>query len=200
MIESAYIKAFSSGGGSLLSTAKPMKTGQVTSYKTGDDGDLQIGRSVDFYTINEDNPFGNQNRFTDFVGGQTYANGIVIDWSTYNGTNVLCFYKTVLDTDDWDDAFEKSLAFEAAGFDGWHTPNKNELEGLCDYGLSNVMNYPPFYLAYPNNAVWTSTTVAYSTSYAFMLNDGYGISPSPKDAGSKKLMPCRYFSLSEIGI
>jgi len=60
-----------------------MKTGQTTSYRTGDDGDLEAGRETNFTTLRRRNPFANLNRFTDELGGQTYTNNIVIDWSTY---------------------------------------------------------------------------------------------------------------------
>jgi len=79
-----YIKAAKAA----LTTAKLMKTGQTTSYRTGDDGDLERGRNVSFTVLAENNPFGNTNRFTDELGGQTYTNNIVIDLSTYDGSNV----------------------------------------------------------------------------------------------------------------
>ena len=69
-----------------------MKTGQTTSYRTGDDGDIEAGRATSFSVLSANNPFGNTNRFTDELGGTTYANNIVIDWSTYNGTTVLGWY------------------------------------------------------------------------------------------------------------
>ena len=49
-------------------------------------GDLEAGRATDFFTLATNNPFGNTNRFTDELGGSTYANNIVIDWSTYDVT------------------------------------------------------------------------------------------------------------------
>ena len=52
-------------GGSGAIGAKVLKTNQTVSYRTGDDGDLQKGREVDFYTLSANNPFGNTNRFTD---------------------------------------------------------------------------------------------------------------------------------------
>jgi hypothetical protein len=39
------------------STATLMKTGQTTSYRTGDDGDLQAGRDTDFFTLVNYAPF-----------------------------------------------------------------------------------------------------------------------------------------------
>jgi hypothetical protein len=64
-----YIKAVATAVS--RSTAQLMKTGQTTSYRTGDDGDLEAGRNVSFTTLAENNPFGNTNRFTDEIGGQT---------------------------------------------------------------------------------------------------------------------------------
>jgi hypothetical protein len=61
--------------------AMPLQSGQTTSYATNDDGDLQRGRLVDFNTLPYNNGFGNTNRFTDELGGQTFTNNIVIDWS-----------------------------------------------------------------------------------------------------------------------
>ena len=42
-----YIKAVAAAVS--RSTAKLMKTGQTMSYRTGDDGDLESGRNVDFF-------------------------------------------------------------------------------------------------------------------------------------------------------
>jgi hypothetical protein len=66
------------------STATLMKTGQTTSYRTGDDGDLEAGRDTDFFTLDAA-PLHNDgsatlntttNRFTDTLGGSTYADDI----------------------------------------------------------------------------------------------------------------------------
>jgi hypothetical protein len=61
-----------------------MKTGQTTSYRTGDDGDIEAGRAASFLTLGTNNPFGNTNRFTDELGGSTYTNKIAIDWCCYD--------------------------------------------------------------------------------------------------------------------
>ena len=94
-----------------------MKTGQTTSYRTGDDGDIEAGRDVDFFTLASNNPFGNTNRFTDELGGATYTNNIVIDWSTYNGTNVLGYYRRLVSSGGvfdyiWNDAIDLGASFQ----------------------------------------------------------------------------------------
>ena len=107
--ETYYIKAQAAGGGGSVG-ATIMKTGQTVSYRTGDDGDIEAGRATDFLTLASNNPFGNTNRFTDELGGQTYTNNIVIDWSTYNGTDVLG-YSRVNQQATWDDAIDNCLAY-----------------------------------------------------------------------------------------
>src|SRR6056300_168724 len=46
-------------------SASLFKTGANVSYQAQDDGALQFGNGVDFFTLNANNPFGNLNRFTD---------------------------------------------------------------------------------------------------------------------------------------
>jgi hypothetical protein len=86
----------------------PLKTGQTTSYATNDDGDLERGRTIDFNTIPYLNPYGDNFRFTDELGGQTFTNNIVIDWSTWDGgssVNGYCFsgYSNETANQNWDD-------------------------------------------------------------------------------------------------
>ena len=58
-----------------------MKTGQTTSYRTGDDGDLEKGRDANFLTLSGNNPYGNTTRFLDELGGTSFTNKIVINSS-----------------------------------------------------------------------------------------------------------------------
>jgi len=117
-----YIKAVPPS--SSRSTAQLMKTGQTTSYRTGDDGDLERGRNVSFFLLAENNVFGNTNRFTDELGGQTYTKNIVIDWSTYDGSTVLGWRRT-RSSSNWASAIDGALIVSiapfttAAGFDLW---------------------------------------------------------------------------------
>jgi len=103
------------------STAKLMKTGQTTSYRTGDDGDLEAGRNTSFTVLAENNPFGNTNRFTDELGGSTYTNNIVIDWSTYDGSTVLGWRRTVSTTLTMD--INNSCKFDNRGMDVFSASN-----------------------------------------------------------------------------
>jgi hypothetical protein len=99
------------------STATLMKTGQTTSYRTGDDGDIEAGRDTDFFTL-DSAPLHNNgaatinttiNRFTDELGGQTYANDIVLDWSTWNGSTLLGYSRVNIATgNNWEQAIDNS--------------------------------------------------------------------------------------------
>jgi hypothetical protein len=155
--------------------AKILKTAQTTSFATGDDGDLQEGRDVDFFTLNYTNPFGNTNRFTDEFGGATYANDIVIDWSTYDGAEVLGYYRIRQGGNVWSDAVANALALSVSTFtSGWRLTNFKELLNLYKIG-NRAMNYSPINQGAGNNRYWTSTTLTgYTNQPYFGANSWQG--------------------------
>jgi hypothetical protein len=182
-----------------LTTAKLMATGQTTSYATGDDGNLQQGRS--FTTLLENNPFGNTNRFTALNGTQTYLNDIVLDWSTWDGQTVLGWYRIPLGTAiTWANALSGANAFNIIGYSGWRLPNVNELMSIGLFSQIDMYNYAPFNIL--NKIIWTSTTAlgntlnAYRTpSTGFMTN---GVKTST--FSTQCYIPCRNFTNAELGI
>lgn len=149
----------------------PLKTAQTTSYRSGDDGELQMGRDIDFLTLKTDiatligstNPalIGNSNRFTDTLFGQDYANDVVVDWSTFekDSGNLLFFKKTLLETNPLNTQITNIEALATGGFANWKMTNINQLFYLCKKGDLNAtnqaMNYPPF--NYGNVQIWTNT-------------------------------------------
>jgi hypothetical protein len=146
--------------------AKLLKTGQTTSYRTGDDGDIEVGRATSFTVLPSNNPFGNTNRFTDELGTQTYTNNIVIDWSTYDGS-VVNGYHRVITAVTWNDAIDQSLALSVGTFtSGWRLINRNELLSLHNIELIQGLDYAPFNLPF---VIWTSTTWKFSTTSAFTM-------------------------------
>ena len=153
-----------------ISGAKLLKTGQTTSYVTGDDGDIEAGRDVDFFTLAVNNPFGNTNRFTDELGGSTYTNNIVIDWSTYDGVEVLGYYYDNWAASNWNDAVSWANSLSISTFvSGWRLPNAREAMNVIYFGSSaNALNYSPFNLAVSVN-VWTGTTAGNNSANALAL-------------------------------
>jgi hypothetical protein len=175
-----------------------MKTGQTTSYRTGDDGDIEAGRATSFTVLSSNNPFSNTNRFTDELGGQTYTNNIVIDWSTYDGSTVLGYRRTLNGSNvTWNDAIDGALAVSIGTFTtGWRLPNIYELVNLDNFENSNVSlkNYAPFNIS--NQTVWSSTTLKASTTLAF-LGQAYGTyTYSGKSGANGQWFPCRTFTVT----
>ena len=171
-----------------------MKTGQTTSYRTGDDGDIEAGRATSFSVLASNNPFGNTNRFTDELGGQTYTKNIVIDWSTYNGSNVLGYYRVVNGADvTWNTAIDSALALSIVGFTtGWRLPNKREMENIANYNLASIFNYSPFSLT---NTIWISTTYAASTTLAYTATISW-INLSSKSGLAGRYIGVRNFTVT----
>jgi hypothetical protein len=169
-----------------------MKTGQTTSYRTGDDGDIEAGRATSFTVLASNNPFGNTNRFTDELGTQTYTNRIRVDWSTYNGSTVLGYYQLaspLLQT--WAQAIDWGLALSIGTFtSGWRLPNINELMNLMNWGISANLNYSPFSIATLSH--WSSTTNNNDTASSIIVLSN---STNPVLNYSKTLQRNTYFAV-----
>lgn len=186
-------------------TAKLMKTGQTTSYRTGDDGDIEAGRDVDFFTLAENNPFGNTNRFTDELGGQTYANNIVIDWSTYDGSTVLGWCRLVnggIDNNDktWNNSIDGALSLNIGGYTGWYLPNIMQIFSILNlFTTGHRLGYAPFLLT--STYIWASTPNPQNIDQAFRIdNPTILLSPvgiSGKGASNSfRFIACRDFTVT----
>ena len=174
-------------------TATLLKTGQTTSYRTGDDGDLEAGRGSSFSVLAENNPFSNTNRFTDTAGGQTYTNNIVIDWSTYNGSNVIGYYRAINGSDvNWDQAVDGASALSVGSFtSGWRLPNRNEFNNILNDSQTYPLNYAPFNFTI-SYTYWCSTSAAVApASYAYRYLT-YNLDPIQLKTAS---VNCRFFGV-----
>lgn len=145
------------------------KTGQTVSFATGDDGDLEEGRSVDFFTLNCNNSFGNTDRFTDSVGGQDYdgTGGSLVDYVIDNSTS-LAWYRIQQGTATWSAAISAANAATFAGFSDWRMSNDIELTDLMNRGTIRPLNYAPFLLgggAAARILYFTSTTLPGATTF-----------------------------------
>lgn len=159
-----------------------LQTGQTTSYRTGDD--ITRGRLTNFTTLASNNPWGNTNRFTDTAGTQTYANGIVIDWSTYDNSTVLCYYIGDASTyRNWNTAIDLKLSATIGGLTGWNLWNVREVINVCDFSKKPYkMNYAPFNFGSGSRYFHTSTDNDGTTVYATDLG-GTILSSSTKSNG-----------------
>jgi len=148
----------------------PLKSGQTTSYATGDDGDLQRGREVDVNTLFYNNGFGNTERFTDEFGGQTFTKNIVIDWGTWDGGTNVNGYILSSNSDsnngiaDWT-TWMSGQPYTTGGFGNWYVVNASEMSTLINYNDESGINDYPFYNPF-SNRLYTSTTVPSNTATA----------------------------------
>lgn len=168
------------------------KTGQTTSYRTGDDGDLEAGRATSFTVLASNNPFGNTNRFTSELGTQTYTNNIVIDWSTYNGSTVLGYKRTATNvfSGGWNNAIDTCAATSIGSYtSGWRLANDNEWKNIMNRGLSNPLNYAPFTTFTFTTSAHTSTTYApVSAVYSWGVSSVGAIFAKDKNENSSCLV------------
>jgi hypothetical protein len=173
-----------------------MKTGQTISYRKGDDGDIEAGRDVDFFTLASNNPFGNSNRFTDILGGQTYTNNWIIDWSTYNGSNVLGWYRIGVRSFiiTWGNAIDFAISETFGTFSNCRIPNKTEAHSIINSGSVNGLAYSPFNFA-GGLEFWTSTTNLNTTGQAFtQIANGFNTARS--HSNPQFALPCRTFTVN----
>lgn len=179
--------------------AQLLKTGQTTSYATGDDGDIEAGRSVNFFTLAANNPFGNTNRFTALDGSQIYTNDIFIDWSTYDGSTVLGYYRGDLANRTWFAAITFANSLNVAGYSNWRLTNRNELLNLCRYEINQtVFNYAPLSISVATT-YWTSTVVTTITNNAYTVSSGTGTardSVNRTDSTVGRAIFCRNFTVT----
>jgi hypothetical protein len=130
------------------------KTGQTTSYDTGDDGDLQKGKCWP------------NSRFTD-NGDDTVTDNLTgLMWT--KDANI---YGMRI----WSEALSGSASCTVGGYDDWRLPNIRELHGLIDFGNYNLAlpadhpfdNVESYYY-------WSATTSAYYRGFAWVVGMCYG--------------------------
>ena len=188
-----YLGFKTATGGSVAvhSSAELLKTGITTSYLPGDDGALQQGRGIDFFTLEEPNIFGNTNRFTDTNGLQVYGDFMVLDHQTNDGVNILGYLKEIVPSD--------SMGFQLAYINlipGLKMVNINQLMNICNWGeYFDPLNYAPFNIDVglitgirTNSMLDSVSSMGISSVYtgAFPINDNF------------ESMACRYIPISEL--
>ena len=181
-------------------SASLFKTGANVSYQAQDDGALQFGNGVDFFTLNANNPFGNLNRFTDSLGTQIYANGIVIDWSTWNvgGATVRAYYNTLNAADTLTNQLDNQ-PYTQASFTGWYVCNYKELTNIFNFSITrDYMNYAPFNhsIGVASTRVWVSTRDSATVGIYY---GGLSITVG-NHSGSYQALITREFTLTELGL
>lgn len=194
-----------SGNSALLN-----KTGQTTSYRTGDDGDTEAGKNTDFLTLSWTSPAGDTFRFTDDVGGQTFTNEIIVDWSTYSEVDdsVLAYYLGDNSTRNWNAFVDWAVALNVGGHSDWRPINAAEMINIMRFesGTAVVLNYFPMNAQTQENTLtstkwkWTGTTTPNSTTNAqYVETQNARLLLGAKTNGFR-CMAVRNYTLAELGL
>jgi len=159
------------------------KTGQTTSYATGDDGDLEKGVALP-------NP-----RFTDNGDGTVTDNVTGLIW--LRDANCSLFGATL----DWFDTLNLNIPQLEDGYCGltdgssageWRLPNRFELESLLD-----LENYDPAlpsehpFTNVRSSTYWSSSTFAHYTDSAWYVSMSNGYVLSSNKANRSYVWPVR---------
>ena len=174
---------------------QPLRSNQTTSYRTGDDGDLEMGIGASFSTLSDNNIFGNTNRFTSELGNQTYTNNFVLDHLTG-----LMWYKVPNAVDTWNNAIDGCLAYAGGTFTDWFLPNINQHMTIISWGVGAIgLNYAPFSIS-SAEFYWTSTTQPSGTTNAIRLNNISSLPVSQIKTNTSKYLYCRKWIPSDFGL
>jgi len=159
-------------------------TGQLTSYRTGDEAwhvangsydttspaspvsyaELDQSAANPFLTLVSNNAFGNKNRLTDDLGTQIYASGLVIchltGWMWYN---------VLQGTNSWNAAIDNAAASTQGGYSDWMIPLFEQYLTIANAEMNETLNYAPFNISGVRR-FWTPTTNLTDTlrKYVFM--------------------------------
>lgn len=168
-----------------IAYCRPQLTGQTTIYNNFDDGwqrangtydytppsnPIHTAALVDFFTLKNNNFFGNTNRFTDINGLQIYANNYVIDNYTGLGWYRLEFGVNTL----WATNLVDANASNIGMFSGWRMASAQEIYTL--HKLFNAvgvapLNFAPFNLTgNPIGILQTSTTHTFDVDAYYRMN------------------------------
>ncbi len=132
-------------GGAIRQTLP--KTGQTTSYRTGDDGDLEKGLTV----------------LVDNGDGTVTDSRTGLMWPK-DGTGA-GYYSGAVRT--WNEAIDWAIGLSFAGYTDWRLPNINELKSFQEVTWGRYQNQP-------TGSYWSSTSNADDPSYALYVYFCYG--------------------------
>jgi hypothetical protein len=179
-------------------SAMLLKTGQTVSFRTGDDGDTEKGRAVSFLTLANNNPFGNTNRFTDILGGQTYTVKIALDWSTYSQGKVLAYYYGDTTDRTWNNQIDAKLTSTIGGLTGWNLFNAKEAMNILNFSLlgNYTLNYAPFNFGAASGARYFFTSNSDSTNSVTLDQAGIALFITVSKALANKGMWTRYCNVN----
>jgi hypothetical protein len=154
------------------------KTGQTTSYETGDDGDLEKGASRSFTVLDTGQYAGTTNIVLD-AETEAKNNNCVQDnvtglmYARYKSDTVGDYYTYTTGQMSWAKAIEYADAANAANFAGhndWRVPNALELMAIFDWENGDLFSEWDGV----NGNTWSSTTNPFFDTLAQYLDVASG--------------------------
>ena len=182
-------------------TCETQHTGQTTSYTTYDDGDLEEGAGVDFFTLSENNPYGNTLRWTGTTGTSTIqADGIMLDWGNRPSGNVYTWYTTPYNGVNFNSDIANAHGYTIGGLSTWFLPNKNQLNTLMNSEYLVSTNWAP--LNVTSIVLRSSTTDPNNTGNCIVIIPStHSVQPENKLYGSpRQYLAFRITTLAELGL
>ena len=154
-----------------------LKTGQTTSYRSGDDGSYQKGTAFSYQTSD---PAGNgQIVTTDNVTGLMWASDGSAAGCNNGGART------------WDQAILWAEGLTFAGYSDWRLPNRRELESIV-----NSSTYDPAIntMYFPNTVMmryWSGSATANSTAGRWYVDFKYGRVDNTSNTGTNYVRAVR---------
>ena len=150
----------------ILSRLLP-KTGQVTSYRLGDDGYFEAGWwKKRLITDNK----------TRFIAKTIDNDDVIIDratglmWTADGDGRGGSAGESL----NWNDAIDYALGINFANFTDWRLPNVKELVSLIEYEAASPF-FPTGFVNIYSGLYWTSTTFFLATTNAWLIDLGSGL-------------------------
>lgn len=182
---------------------RPIPTGQKTIYVNFDDGwhasngtydfgnnqgtlaRLDFTATDPFLTLIANNAFNNNNRFTDELGTQVYANSYLIDHLTGLG------WKTTVEADTaWATLIGDANSRTFNGFSDWRCASMEALGSIKYNEVGKGLNYSPWSVT-PGGQLFTSTTDFSLTTFAQSILVDSGIVTRRLKTDSRQYLICR---------
>jgi len=139
-------------GFSLFGTAK---SGQITSYRTGDDGNLKKGYPK------------SGARFVDNGDGTITDNATGLMWVKDPLNNPGTPFNILL---TWNQAVDSCNGLTFAGHNDWRLPNPKELLSINDFEQDDPSINETFFPNTESDNYWTSTTSKFDTTDAWYID------------------------------
>ena len=153
----------------------PLKTGETVSYLAGDDGDIQAGREIDFYTLADNNPFGNTIRFTNDIGGIVFdgSDGSTPDYVVDNATRLGWKQSLPTGVPHYTNQLNYASSLVIGSYNNFRLANLNEYVTVVNDSLG-IFRPDNTIFTFTGSYSWINQMQNSSTAYRAIYNSSIG--------------------------